>query len=194
MALSPFSMRGCLPIDGTLRRDTSGICHLSLENCRGFLLLEFCQGTTGCQLQSPAAPGAEAENIRGDFGSHGILSTAENPEEFADIVWSSSGSDLSDDENKILISRLYNQKSHDSKAQKSYSKNNLLSEDRSSEGEPQFIDWEKDSDPGDGGDECNGSGKDDSALDISDSDSCASSNSLPVEEKEGELPKLWEYY
>ncbi|XP_077666429.1 DNA repair-scaffolding protein isoform X3 [Eretmochelys imbricata] len=117
------------------------------------------------------------------------VSTVENPEEFADIVWSSSGSDLSDDENKILISRLYNQKSHHSKAQKSYSKNNLLSEDRSSEGEPQFIDWEKDSDPGDGSDECNGSGKDDSALDISDSDSCASSNSLPVEEKEGELPK-----
>ncbi|XP_034618784.1 DNA repair-scaffolding protein isoform X2 [Trachemys scripta elegans] len=117
------------------------------------------------------------------------VSTAVNPEEFADIVWSSSGSDLSDDENKILISRLYNQKSHGSKAQKSYSKHNLLSEDRSSEGEPQFIDWEKDSDPGDSGDESNGSGKDDSALDISDSDSCASSNSLPVEEKEGELPK-----
>nr|XP_005279996.1 DNA repair-scaffolding protein isoform X2 [Chrysemys picta bellii] len=117
------------------------------------------------------------------------VSTAVNPEEFADIVWSSSGSDLSDDENKILISRLYNQKSHGSKAQKSYSKHNLLSEDRSSEGEPQFIDWEKDSDPGDSGDESNGSGKDDSPLDISDSDSCASSNSLPVEEKEGELPK-----
>ncbi|XP_043363825.1 DNA repair-scaffolding protein isoform X6 [Dermochelys coriacea] len=117
------------------------------------------------------------------------VSTAENPEEFTDIVWSSSGSDLSDDENKILISRLYNQKSHGSKAQKSYSKNNLLTEDRSSEGEPQFIDWEKESDPGDGGGECNGSGKDDSALDISDSDSCASSNSLSVEEKEGELPK-----
>ncbi|XP_039383299.1 DNA repair-scaffolding protein isoform X2 [Mauremys reevesii] len=117
------------------------------------------------------------------------VSTAVNPEEFADIIWSSSGSDLSDDENKILISRLYNQKSHGSKAQKSSSKHNLLSEDRSSEGEPQFIDWEKDSDPGDSGDECNGSGKDDSALDISDSDSCASSNSVPLEEKEGELPK-----
>ncbi|KAM9166368.1 DNA repair-scaffolding protein isoform 1-T1 [Pangshura tecta] len=114
------------------------------------------------------------------------VSTAE---EFADIIWSSSGSDLSDDENKILISRLYNQKSHGSKAQKSSSKRNLLSEDRSSEGEPQCIDWEKDSDPGDSGDECNGSGKDDSALDISDSDSCASSNYLPLEEKEGELPK-----
>ncbi|XP_044860380.1 DNA repair-scaffolding protein isoform X2 [Mauremys mutica] len=117
------------------------------------------------------------------------VSTAVNPEEFADIIWSSSGSDLSDDENKILISRLYNQKSHGSKAQKSSSKHNLLSEDRSSEGEPQFIDWEKDSDPGDSGDECNGSGKDDSALDISDSDSCASSNSVTLEEKEGELPK-----
>ncbi|XP_032655972.1 DNA repair-scaffolding protein isoform X2 [Chelonoidis abingdonii] len=117
------------------------------------------------------------------------VSTAVNPEEFADIIWSSSGSDFSDDENKILISRLYNQKSHGSKAQKSYSKHNLLSEDRSSEGELQFIDWEKDSDPGDSGDECGGPGKDDSALDISDSDSCASSNSLPLEEKEGELPK-----
>ncbi|XP_067409904.1 DNA repair-scaffolding protein isoform X2 [Emydura macquarii macquarii] len=116
------------------------------------------------------------------------VSTAENSE-FADIIWSSSGSDLSDDENKILISRFYNQKSHGSKAQKSYSKHNLLSEDRSNEGEPQFIDWEKDSNAGDGVDECNGSGKDDSALDISDSDSYASSNSLPVEEKENELRK-----
>ncbi|XP_030408916.1 DNA repair-scaffolding protein [Gopherus evgoodei] len=117
------------------------------------------------------------------------VSAAVNPEEFADIIWSSSGSDFSDDENKILISRLYNQKSHGSKAQKSYSKHNLLSEDRSSEGELQFIDWEKDSDPGNSGDECSGSGKDDSALDISDSDSCASSNYPPLEEKEGELLK-----
>uniref|UniRef100_A0A452IX21 Uncharacterized protein n=2 Tax=Gopherus agassizii TaxID=38772 RepID=A0A452IX21_9SAUR len=117
------------------------------------------------------------------------VSAAVNPEEFADIIWSSSGSDFSDDENKILISRLYNQKSHGSKAQKSYSKHNLLSEDRSSEGELQFIDWEKDSDPGNSGDECSGSGKDDSALDISDSDSCASNNYPPLEEKEGELLK-----
>ncbi|XP_075776844.1 DNA repair-scaffolding protein isoform X1 [Pelodiscus sinensis] len=117
------------------------------------------------------------------------VSTADNSEELADIVWSSSGSDLSGDENKKSISRLYNQKNHVSKAQKTCSSHNLLLEDRSSEGEPQFIEWEKDSDFGDDDEECNGSGKDDKALDISDSDSCANSNSLPLEEKEDELPK-----
>ncbi|XP_043395582.1 DNA repair-scaffolding protein isoform X4 [Chelonia mydas] len=166
---------------------TSSISSAWLKCGDGFQSTSMLETSESSEKKSRADkhPGPLLTSAEGTLG----VSTAENPEEFADIVWSSSGSDLSDDENKILISRLYNQKSHDSKAQKSYSKNNLLSEDRSSEGEPQFIDWEKDSDPGDGGDECNGSGKDDSALDISDSDSCASSNSLPVEEKEGELPK-----
>ncbi|XP_074843299.1 DNA repair-scaffolding protein isoform X2 [Carettochelys insculpta] len=121
-------------------------------------------------------------------GTPGV-STAENSEDLADIVWSSSGSDLSDDENKVSISGLYNPKNHGSKAHTTYSKRNLLSEDRSSEGEPQFIDWEKDSDLGGRDDEHSGSGQDDSTLDISDTDSWASSNSLLVEEKEDELPK-----
>uniref|UniRef100_A0A8C6YZZ2 DUF4502 domain-containing protein n=1 Tax=Nothoprocta perdicaria TaxID=30464 RepID=A0A8C6YZZ2_NOTPE len=55
-------------------------------------------------------------------------------EESEDIIWSSSGSDFSDDEKTPSISRLCNEKSHTSKAEKSYSRPDLLSEDRSGEG------------------------------------------------------------
>uniref|UniRef100_A0A8C3JQ13 Scaffold protein involved in DNA repair n=1 Tax=Calidris pygmaea TaxID=425635 RepID=A0A8C3JQ13_9CHAR len=50
--------------------------------------------------------------------------------------------------------------------------------------ESEFIDWEKDSDSTD---RCDGSEKDDGLLEISDSDSCTSLNSLPVKEKTDEL-------
>ncbi|NXW04105.1 SPIDR protein, partial [Fregetta grallaria] len=53
--------------------------------------------------------------------------------------------------------------------------------------ESEFIDWEKDSDSTD---RCDGSEKDDSSLEISDSDSCANLNSLPVKEEDDELCKV----
>ncbi|XP_062426367.1 DNA repair-scaffolding protein isoform X3 [Rhea pennata] len=105
-------------------------------------------------------------------------SAAESSKDSESIVWSSSGSDFSDDENKTLISRLCNEKSHASKTEESYSRHDLLSEDRSGEDEPQFIEWEKDSDSPS---KC-GSEKDDGSLYISDSDSCTNLNSLPAKE------------
>ncbi|XP_067146541.1 DNA repair-scaffolding protein isoform X3 [Apteryx mantelli] len=113
-------------------------------------------------------------------------SAAESSKESENIIWSSSGSDFSDDENKTLISRLCNEKSHTSKTEKSYSRHDLLSEDRSGEDEPQFIEWEKDSDSTG---KCDGSGKDDGSLDISDSDSCTNPNSLPAKEENDDLFK-----
>ncbi|NXP26356.1 SPIDR protein, partial [Scytalopus superciliaris] len=111
---------------------------------------------------------------------------AESSREAEDIIWTSSGSDISDDENKTLISRLHSNKTHASKPEESPSRHDLLVEDRSSEDELEFIDWEKDSDSTD---RCDGSGKDDSLLEISDSDSCTNINSLPIKEENDELCK-----
>ncbi|NXF06067.1 SPIDR protein, partial [Smithornis capensis] len=110
---------------------------------------------------------------------------AESSREAEDIVWTSSGSDLSDDQNKTLIPRLHDKKSHTAKTEELPSRHDLLLEDRSSEDELEFIDWEKDSDSTD---RCNGSDKDDSLLEISDSDSCT--NSLPVKEENDDLCKV----
>ncbi|XP_075272307.1 DNA repair-scaffolding protein [Opisthocomus hoazin] len=111
---------------------------------------------------------------------------AKSSKEAEDIVWTSSGSDFSDDENKTLIARLHNKKSHASEAEKSPSRDDLLLEDSSSADESEFIYWEKDSDSTD---QCDGSEKDDSSLEISDSDSCTNLNPLPVKEENDELCK-----
>ncbi|NXW95776.1 SPIDR protein, partial [Alopecoenas beccarii] len=111
---------------------------------------------------------------------------AESSKEAEDIIWTSSGSDFSDDENKTLIPRLHSKRSHAFKTEVSPSRHDLLLEDSSSEDEPEFIHWEKDSDSTD---RCDGSQKDDSSLEISDSDSCKNLNSLPVEEENDELCK-----
>ncbi|XP_053914502.1 DNA repair-scaffolding protein isoform X2 [Cuculus canorus] len=111
---------------------------------------------------------------------------AESSKEAEDITWTSSGSDFSDCENKTLIPRLHNKKSHGSRTEESPSRPDLLLEDSSSEEELEFIDWGKDSDSTD---KCDGSEKDDGSLEISDSDSCTDLNSLPVKEENDELCK-----
>ncbi|XP_075350719.1 DNA repair-scaffolding protein isoform X1 [Mycteria americana] len=111
---------------------------------------------------------------------------AESSKEAEGIIWTSSGSDFSDEENKTLIPRLHSKKSHASKTEESPSRHDLLLEDSSTEDESEFIDWEKDSDSTD---RCDGSEKGDSSLEISDSDSCTNLNSLPVEEENDELCK-----
>ncbi|NXQ79310.1 SPIDR protein, partial [Nyctibius grandis] len=113
-------------------------------------------------------------------------SAAESSKEAEDIIWTSSGSDFSDDENKTLIPRLHRKKSHTSKTKESPSRHDLLLEESSSEDEPEFIDWEKDNDSTD---RCDGSEKDDSSLEIPDSDSCTNLNYLPVKEETDELCK-----
>ncbi|KAJ7424282.1 hypothetical protein WISP_29415 [Willisornis vidua] len=111
---------------------------------------------------------------------------AESSREAEDIIWTSSGSDFSDGEKKTLSPRLHSKKSHTSKAEELPSRHDLLLKDRSSEDELEFIDWEKDSDSTD---RCDGSEKDDSSLEISDSDSCTNINSLPIKEENNELCK-----
>uniref|UniRef100_A0A663E5A7 Scaffold protein involved in DNA repair n=1 Tax=Aquila chrysaetos chrysaetos TaxID=223781 RepID=A0A663E5A7_AQUCH len=113
------------------------------------------------------------------------FAAAESSKEAEGIIWTSSGSDFSDDENKTLIPRLHS-KSHASKTEESPSRHDLLLEDSSSEDESELIDWEKGSDSTD---RCDESEKDDSSLEISDSDSCTNLNSLPVKEENDELCK-----
>nr|XP_056710898.1 DNA repair-scaffolding protein [Euleptes europaea] len=107
------------------------------------------------------------------------ISKSKSSSEFTDILWSSSGSDLSDDENKTLTSRLPCLK---------VAKYDFVSKDECSDGEPQFIDWEKDSDY-----EADGSKTNDTTLDISDADSCidaysCTNNCFIFDEEEIEKP------
>ncbi|KFP93868.1 DNA repair-scaffolding protein, partial [Haliaeetus albicilla] len=113
------------------------------------------------------------------------FAAAESSKEAEGIIWTSSGSDFSDDENKTLIPRLHS-KNHASETEESPSRHDLLLEDSSSEDESELIDWEKGSDSTD---RCDESEKDDSSLEISDSDSCTNLNSLPVKEENDELRK-----
>ncbi|NXO79097.1 SPIDR protein, partial [Sitta europaea] len=106
---------------------------------------------------------------------------AESSKEAEAIIWTSSGSDFSDVENKTLIPRLHSKKSDPSKTEESPSRHDLLLEDRSSEDELKLIDWERDTDSTD---QCDGSEKEDSSLEISDSDSCTNTNSLPSKEND----------
>lgn len=53
--------------------------------------------------------------------------------------------------------------------------------------ELELIDWEKDTDSTD---QCDRSEKEDSSVEISDSDSCTNTNSLPVKEESDELCKV----
>ncbi|NWS35226.1 SPIDR protein, partial [Polioptila caerulea] len=112
---------------------------------------------------------------------------AESSKEAEDIIWTSSGSDFSDDEKKTLIPRLHSKKRDSSKTEESPSRHDLLLEDRSSADELKLIDWEEDTDSTD---QCNGSEKEDSSLEISDSDSCTNTNSLPVKEENDEPFKV----
>ncbi|KAM9643427.1 DNA repair-scaffolding protein isoform 3-T3 [Morphnus guianensis] len=113
------------------------------------------------------------------------FAAAESSKEAEGIIWTSSGSDFSDDENKTLIPRLHS-KGHASETEESPSRHDLLLEDSSSEDESELIDWEKGSDSTN---RCDESEKDDSSLEISDSDSCTNLNSLPVKEENDELCK-----
>ncbi|PNI23987.1 SPIDR isoform 10 [Pan troglodytes] len=88
--------------------------------------------------------------------------TSKSTSGLTDITWSSSGSDLSD-EDKTL---------------------SQLQRD-----ELQFIDWEIDSDRAEASD-CNEFEDDEGAVEISDCASCASNQSLTSDEKLSELPKV----
>ncbi|XP_067568492.1 DNA repair-scaffolding protein isoform X7 [Pseudorca crassidens] len=100
------------------------------------------------------------------------------------ITWSSSGSDLSDEDKTILKSQREN--GHGSRIGRFYSRNIFSPEDGASEDDLQVIDWEIDSDREDTCDEFEDR---ESVVEISDRASCTSSRSLTPPEMLLELPK-----
>ncbi|XP_020848152.1 DNA repair-scaffolding protein isoform X1 [Phascolarctos cinereus] len=97
----------------------------------------------------------------------------------SDIIWSSSGSDLSEEDKEMPC-----------QSQK-YKRCSPNIDDSSSEGEPQFIDWENDSNSEEGGDnECPEFGENESAVEISDCISCASSSPRTSEEREHDFSQI----
>ncbi|XP_036052048.1 DNA repair-scaffolding protein isoform X2 [Onychomys torridus] len=103
----------------------------------------------------------------------------ESPSEVADITWSSSGSDFSD-EDKTLPQ--LQRDGHGYVADRFCSRTISCPEDGATEDELQFIDWEINSDMGDPGgpSECeDGEG----AVDISDCASCTSGHSLTNDDR-----------
>ncbi|KAM9626929.1 DNA repair-scaffolding protein-like isoform 1-T1 [Trichechus inunguis] len=103
----------------------------------------------------------------------------------AEITWSSSGSELSDEEK--TISKSLNDNGHGSRIDRFCNRKTLCQEDGASEDELQFIDWEIDSDRED--DNEYSAFQSESTVEISDCASCASSCSLTSEERLSELPK-----
>ncbi|XP_060054642.1 DNA repair-scaffolding protein-like [Erinaceus europaeus] len=107
----------------------------------------------------------------------------------AEITWSSSGSDLSDEDKALSKSQRANE--HDSKIDRFSNSDILCSEDEACEDELQFIDWEIDSDREETSEHRTVEEEEgENAVDISDSASCASSHSLTGEETLPTCPKV----
>ncbi|KAM9230296.1 LOW QUALITY PROTEIN: DNA repair-scaffolding protein-like [Dugong dugon] len=103
----------------------------------------------------------------------------------AEITWSSSGSELSDEEK--TISKSLNDNGHGSRIDRFCNRKTLCQEDGASENKLQFTDWEIDSDRQD--DHGYSALQGESTVEISDGASCASSCSLTSAERLSELPK-----
>ncbi|XP_062936055.1 DNA repair-scaffolding protein isoform X2 [Cynocephalus volans] len=112
--------------------------------------------------------------------------TSKSTSVLTDITWSSSGSDVSD-EDKIL-SESQRDEGNGSRIDRFCNRNILCPEDGASEDERQFIDWEINSDREDAG-ECSEFEDGEHATEISDSASGSSSHSLTSDERLSELPK-----
>ncbi|XP_058420530.1 DNA repair-scaffolding protein isoform X3 [Diceros bicornis minor] len=112
--------------------------------------------------------------------------TSKSTSGLTDITWSSSGSDLSDEDKTLFKPQRDNGRS--STIDRFCNRNILCPEDEASEDELQLIDWEVGSDREDTS-ECNEFEDGESAVEISDCASCASSHSLTSEERLSEFPK-----
>ncbi|KAM9100106.1 DNA repair-scaffolding protein isoform 2-T2 [Sarcophilus harrisii] len=107
-----------------------------------------------------------------------------------DIIWNSSGSDLSEEE-KEIPRQSQKHKRCTSNIERQHTWNNLTLNDSSSEDEPQFIDWENDSDDKeDAGNECPEFEENECAMGISDCISCASSSPLSSVEREHDFSQM----
>ncbi|KAM6171418.1 DNA repair-scaffolding protein [Erethizon dorsatum] len=147
---------------------------------------EGFQGTSGSQSLTNEKAATTGKYLEFSPRPEKEAITCKSTTELTDITWSSSGSDLSD-EDKIL-SESQKDNGHGSRIDRFCNRNILGPEDGASEDELQFIDWEIDSDREDAS-ECNECEDGEGAVEISDCASCASSDSLTSDEKLSELPK-----
>ncbi|KAM3841837.1 DNA repair-scaffolding protein [Vipera latastei] len=113
------------------------------------------------------------------------ISKIENFSEFTDIVWSSSGSEFSDEESNIAASDFLQMKV------KKYRKYAMISKKVCNK-EPEFIEWKNDSDY-EHDEQCSESKGNEVPLDILDPDSCPNSTFKVDREKEDEPSKISEY-
>ncbi|XP_020946297.1 DNA repair-scaffolding protein isoform X3 [Sus scrofa] len=111
--------------------------------------------------------------------------TSKSTSDLTALTWSSSGSDLSDEDKTLFKSQRDN--GHGSRIDRFYNRNLLCPEDGASEDDLQFIDWEVESDREDTCD-CDEFEDCESTVEISDCASCASSSSTSAEMLP-ELPK-----
>ncbi|XP_023573464.1 DNA repair-scaffolding protein-like [Octodon degus] len=147
---------------------------------------EGFQGTSGNQLLTNEKATTTGKNLKFSRRPRKEAITYNSTTELTDITWSSSGSDLSDEDEILPKSQKDN--GHGSKIDRFCNRNILSPEEGASEDELQFIDWEIDSDREDAI-ECNEYEDGDGAVEISDCASCASSNSL-ASEKSSDLLKI----
>ncbi|KAL1787269.1 DNA repair-scaffolding protein isoform X1 [Sigmodon hispidus] len=110
----------------------------------------------------------------------------ESPSELADITWSSSGSDFSDKDETLL--QLQGDGGHGLKTDSFCNRTVSCPEDRVTDDELQFIDWEINSDMEDPGRPCECE-DDEGTLGISDCASCASGHSSTSDDRLCELPE-----
>ncbi|XP_055401915.1 DNA repair-scaffolding protein isoform X2 [Bubalus kerabau] len=144
-------------------------------------------------LKSPGTPSLTAEK-KTTTEKHLELScrpkkeptTSKNTSGLAAITWSSSGSDLSDEDKTAFKSQRDN--GYHSRTDRCCNSNILCPEDGASEDDLQVIDWEIDSEREDAC-ECDEFEECESVVEISDCASGASSRSLTPAETPPELPK-----
>ncbi|XP_055967005.1 DNA repair-scaffolding protein [Sorex fumeus] len=114
------------------------------------------------------------------------VATSKSTSVLKDTTWIWSESDLSEDKTFLESQR---DTGHGSQIDRFCSRNILCPEDGTNEDQLHLIDWETDSEKEDAGDFSNDSEDLESAVDISDCVSCASSPSLTSGERLAELPK-----
>ncbi|KAM4865529.1 DNA repair-scaffolding protein isoform 2-T3 [Thomomys bottae] len=108
--------------------------------------------------------------------------TISSTTELTNITWSSSGSDLSDEDKTLFKLKRNNGNGSGT------GRSTLCPEEGASEDELQFIDWEMDSDREEAS-EANECGDGEGAVEISDCASCASSYSLASDDRKPQLLK-----
>ncbi|KAG8133571.1 hypothetical protein E2320_011367, partial [Naja naja] len=139
------------------------------------------QISSSLEAKEPSRKPVRAKKSFASLLSSSEETESENLCEFTHIVWSSSGSDFSDEENDIVASDFLYMK------MKKYRKYASVSKEVCNK-EPEFIEWKNDSDF-EHDEHCSESEGNEAPLDILDTDSCTNSTFKADGEREDEPSK-----